>query len=84
MKGLIAAAGLSTRLQDLGERRNKVLLDLGGESILSTILTHFEHQRYCRLLSGSEELTCCGRYVRGPCLPQGSGDAAVPFDRGGR
>ena len=42
MKGLIAAAGLSTRLQDLGERRNKVLLDLGGESILSTILTHFE------------------------------------------
>jgi choline kinase len=42
MKGLIAAAGLSTRLQDLGERRNKVLLDLGGESILCTILTHFE------------------------------------------
>ena len=42
MKGLIAAAGLSTRLQDLGERHNKVLLDLGGESILSTILTHYE------------------------------------------
>jgi choline kinase len=42
MKGLIAAAGLSTRLQDLCERRNKVLLDLGGETILSTILSHFE------------------------------------------
>jgi choline kinase len=42
MNGLIAAAGLSTRLQDLGERRNKVLLDLGGESILATILGHFE------------------------------------------
>jgi choline kinase len=42
MKGLIAAAGLSTRLKDLGDRGNKVLLDLGGESILSTILTHFE------------------------------------------
>ena len=42
MKGLIAAAGLGTRLQDLGDRRNKVLLDLGGEAILSTILTHFE------------------------------------------
>lgn len=42
MKGLIAAAGRSTRLQDLGEKRNKVLLDLGGESILGTILTHFE------------------------------------------
>ena len=43
MKGLIAAAGRGTRLQDLGDRRNKVLLDLGGETILSTILTHFEH-----------------------------------------
>jgi choline kinase len=42
MKGLIAAAGLGTRLQDLGERRNKVLLDLGGESVLSTILHRFE------------------------------------------
>jgi L-glutamine-phosphate cytidylyltransferase len=42
MKGLIAAAGLSTRLRDLSERRNKVLLDLGGDSILSTILAHFE------------------------------------------
>jgi phosphoenolpyruvate phosphomutase len=42
MKGLIAAAGRGTRLQDLAERRNKVLLDLGGESILSTILDHFE------------------------------------------
>ncbi len=42
MHGLIAAAGLSSRLQDLGEKRNKVLLDLGGESLLGTILTHFE------------------------------------------
>jgi choline kinase len=42
MKGLIAAAGRSTRLQDLGDGCNKVLLDLGGASILSTILTHFE------------------------------------------
>jgi choline kinase len=41
MKGLIAAAGLSTRLQDLGEKRNKVLLDLGGETLLGTILDHF-------------------------------------------
>jgi choline kinase len=41
MKGLIAAAGLSTRLQDLSEKRNKVLLDLGGETLLGTILTHF-------------------------------------------
>jgi choline kinase len=42
MNGLIAAAGLSTRLQDLSEKRNKVLLDLGGESILTSILTSFE------------------------------------------
>src|SRR5438105_10425758 len=41
MKGLIAAAGLSTRLQDLGEQRNKVLLDLGGATLLGTILQHF-------------------------------------------
>jgi choline kinase len=41
-RGLIAAAGLSTRLQDLGENRNKALADLGGESILSTILANFE------------------------------------------
>jgi choline kinase len=43
MHGLIAAAGLSTRLQDLGEKRNKVLLDLGGETILGTILRNFQH-----------------------------------------
>jgi choline kinase len=42
MNGLIAAAGLSSRLQDLSERSNKVLLDLGGASILSTILSNFE------------------------------------------
>jgi choline kinase len=41
MKGLIASAGLSTRLQDLGAKRNKTLLDLGGETILGTILQHF-------------------------------------------
>jgi len=41
-RGLIAAAGLSTRLQDLSDRRNKVLLDLGGETILGTILSNFE------------------------------------------
>jgi choline kinase len=41
MDGLIAAAGLSTRLQDLGERRNKVLLDLGGDTLLGTILGNF-------------------------------------------
>jgi choline kinase len=42
MHGLIVAAGLSTRLQDLCDQRNKVLLDLGGETLLSNILHHFE------------------------------------------
>lgn len=42
MKGLIAAAGLSTRLQDLCQHRNKCVLDLGGETILGNILNHFE------------------------------------------
>jgi choline kinase len=42
MKGLIAAAGLSTRLQDLGEKRNKVLADLGGETLLGNLLNHFQ------------------------------------------
>jgi choline kinase len=42
MKGLIAAAGLSSRLQDLADRHNKVLLDLGGQTILGTILDAFE------------------------------------------
>jgi choline kinase len=42
MKALIAAAGLSTRLQDGGDRRNKVLQDLGGESILTTLLSNCE------------------------------------------
>jgi choline kinase len=40
-RGLIAAAGLGTRLQDLSDKRNKVLLDLGGETLLGTILQHF-------------------------------------------
>jgi choline kinase len=42
MNGLIAAAGLSSRLQDLAERRNKVLLDLGGVTLLGNLLTRFE------------------------------------------
>jgi choline kinase len=46
MKGLIAAAGLSTRLQDLGESRNKVLMDLGGETLLGNILQHFHQQHF--------------------------------------
>lgn len=41
MHGLIAAAGLSTRLQDLCEKSNKVLLDLGGQTILGNILDQF-------------------------------------------
>jgi choline kinase len=44
-RGLIAAAGRSTRLQDLGEKHNKVLLDLGGDTLLGTILNHFENAR---------------------------------------
>src|SRR5438093_472767 len=43
MNGLIVAAGLSTRLQDLGVHRNKVLLDLGGVTLLGNLLDHF-HQ----------------------------------------
>jgi choline kinase len=42
MKGLIAAAGLSSRLQDLGEQQNKVLQDLGGVTILGNLLGLFE------------------------------------------
>src|SRR5436190_17261738 len=42
MKGLIAAAGLSTRMQDHADKQNKVLLDLGGDRLLGTILTNFE------------------------------------------
>jgi choline kinase len=42
MRGFIAAAGLSTRLQDLSEKRNKVLLDLGGETLIGNILNQFE------------------------------------------
>jgi choline kinase len=42
MNGLIAAAGLSSRLQDLADRRNKVLLDLGGATLLGTLLSRFE------------------------------------------
>jgi choline kinase len=42
MNGLIAAAGLSARLQDLTEKRNKVLLDLGGVTLLGNLLDQFE------------------------------------------
>lgn len=42
MKGLIAAAGRCTRLQDLSAKRSKVLLDLGGVTLLGNILDHFE------------------------------------------
>jgi choline kinase len=42
MKGFIAAAGRGSRLQDLGEKRNKVLSDLGGETILGNLLGLFE------------------------------------------
>jgi choline kinase len=71
MKGLIAAAGLSTRLQDLGEQRNKVLSDLGGESILLTILSHFERAGITdtTVLVGHDGLavrTACGTRAR--CL----------------
>jgi choline kinase len=42
MKGLIAAAGRCTRLQDLEEKRNKILLDIGGVSLLGNILDQFD------------------------------------------
>lgn len=42
MKGLVAAAGRSSRLQDLADKRNKVLLDLGGCTILRNILDQFQ------------------------------------------
>jgi L-glutamine-phosphate cytidylyltransferase len=49
-RGLIAAAGLSTRLQDLGDKRNKVLLDLGGETVLGIILRNFDQAGVSRPL----------------------------------
>lgn len=66
-RGLIAAAGLSTRLQDLGDRRNKVLADLGGETLLSTILTSFERSGVADpvVVAGHDahavRLACAGR-----------------------
>lgn len=42
MKGFIAAAGLSTRLQDLGEKRNKTLLEVGDQTLLGHLLNHFQ------------------------------------------
>lgn len=41
MTGLILAAGRSQRMQDLTTHRNKVLLDLGGKSILDNVLDQF-------------------------------------------
>lgn len=69
MKGFIAAAGLSTRLQDLSEKRNKVLIDLGGESILGTILNHFEQAGIAEtfVATGFDALavrTVCGARAR--------------------
>jgi choline kinase len=50
MKGFIAAAGMSARLQDLGDRQNKTLLDLGGQTLLGNILNQFQragiHETY--------------------------------------
>jgi choline kinase len=70
-RGLIAAAGLSTRLQDLSDRRNKVLLDLGGETVLATILTHFEQAGISEPLvvvghDAHAVRTACG--TRAPCV----------------
>ena len=42
MHGLILAAGLGTRLGDLGDTHNKVLLDIGGVTLIENILNHFE------------------------------------------
>ncbi len=71
MKGFIAAAGLSTRLQDLAEKRNKVLLDLGGETLLSNLLSHFEKAGFSETLVavGFDALqvrTACG--TRAVCV----------------
>jgi choline kinase len=71
MKGFIAAAGLSTRLQDLGEKRNKVLSDLGGETILGNLLGLFEQAGISETIvlagSGSQAVrTQCGQRAR--CL----------------
>ena len=79
MKGFIAAAGLSTRLQDLGEKRNKVLLDLGGETILGSLLSHFEQAGVAENLIavGYDALAVralCGTRARcllNPCPPGG-------------
>jgi choline kinase len=42
MKGFIAAAGRGSRLRDLGEKRNKVLSDIGGKTILGNLIDLFE------------------------------------------
>ena len=67
MHGLIAAAGLSTRLQDLGEKRNKVLLDLGGDTLLGTILD--------QLRAGRHHTRHRGRRLRRPGRPHASATA---------
>jgi choline kinase len=42
MNGLVVAAGRSTRMQDHCDKQNKVLLDLGGETLLGNLLNHFD------------------------------------------
>lgn len=69
MKGFIAAAGLSSRLQDLGEKRNKVLADLGGETILGNLLGLFEKAGISETIiaagsDGQAVRTHCGQRAR--------------------
>ncbi len=69
MKGFIAAAGLSSRLQDLGEKRNKVLFDLGGDTILGNLLGLFEKANLDDILvaagfDGLAVRTYCGQRAR--------------------
>jgi choline kinase len=74
-RGLIAAAGLSTRLLDLSQKRNKVLLDLGGQTVLGNILTNFGLADIDRpiVMAGSD-----GQAVRRAC--EGRADCVLnPF-----
>jgi choline kinase len=41
MNGLVVAAGRCTRMQDHCEKQSKVLLDLGGETLLGNLLNQF-------------------------------------------
>jgi hypothetical protein len=53
MNGLIAAAAVCSRPQDLTRKRNPVLLDLGGDMLLGPILTHFFHHGDGQARAGS-------------------------------